>query len=191
MKDRRILLLLFVLVALAQLYVPAKMIWDREVIISEGTDYKFETAPVDPNDPFRGKYITLRFDENTVPIKSADKWMTGEEAYVTVVNGKDGFAKLKSASRDKPINQDYIKTKVRYTLSDDYRMMIELPFDRFYMEESKAEDAENVYTRTLRDSGKTTYALVSIKGGVAVVKDVFIDDVSIIEIVREKQEKDN
>lgn len=68
MNKKKILLLSFFLVAVVQLYVPSKMIWDREEVLRTGTEYKFRTAPIDPTDPFRGKYITLRFDDNTVDI---------------------------------------------------------------------------------------------------------------------------
>ncbi len=37
---------------LAQLYVPASMIFRNERVIREGTAFKFKTAPIDPNDPF-------------------------------------------------------------------------------------------------------------------------------------------
>ena len=65
MINKKTQIVLFVLVALAQLYVPAKMIWDQEDVLKNGSEYKFKTDPVDPNDPFRGKYITLSFDNNT------------------------------------------------------------------------------------------------------------------------------
>jgi len=57
MTSRNKQILIFALVALAQLYVPAKMVWNQESILEEGTEYKFKTAPVDPNDPFRGNTL--------------------------------------------------------------------------------------------------------------------------------------
>ena len=51
------------------------------------------------------------------------------------------------------------------------------------MEESKAYKAERIYRDGLRDSTKQTYALVSVKKGNAVLRDVLIDDVSIKDIV--------
>ena len=55
MIKMKILLSVFILVALVQLFVPAKMILDREDILDMGKEYKFKTEPIDPNDPFRGK----------------------------------------------------------------------------------------------------------------------------------------
>ena len=51
------------------------------------------------------------------------------------------------------------------------------------MEESKAYEAELTYRQSQRDTTKLTYALVSIKNGDAVLKDVLIDGISIKEIV--------
>ena len=55
------------------------------------------------------------------------------------------------------------------------------------MEESKAKPAEDLYMESQRNIDNMTYALVSIKDGDAVLKDVIIDDKSIKEIVKESQ----
>src|SRR5205823_4166257 len=59
MKMLRILI--FGVVALAQLAVPATMVWQRDQTLKQGRIWKFRTAPVDPVDVIRGRYIALRF----------------------------------------------------------------------------------------------------------------------------------
>lgn len=54
--------LLFALLCVAQWAVPLAMVQRAERTLSEGTAYRFRTAPVDPADPFRGRYVTLDFD---------------------------------------------------------------------------------------------------------------------------------
>ena len=181
-------ILLFALVALAQLYVPAKMIWNQEGILKDGTEYKFKTAPVDPNDPFRGKYITLTFEENTVTVEDERNWSRGEEVYVLLTTNESGFAEIASVSKQSPDNlTDFVKAKVWFVSGEGgSRLTIDYPFNRFYMEESKAYDAEVTYRESQMDTTKTTYALVSIKNGDAVLKDVLIDGVPIRELVREQ-----
>ncbi len=44
----------FVLVCLVQLAAPASMIWRHERTLANGLPFKFQTAPVDPYDAFRG-----------------------------------------------------------------------------------------------------------------------------------------
>ncbi len=185
MNSQRFVLIAFVLVALAQLYVPAKMIFDREKILREGKEYKFKTAPVDPTDFFRGKYITMSYEENSFKVPATETWDSDENIYVQLTTDKDGFAKILSVSKVYPHHDaDYVKAKVNiveYNSNDLTKIVFEYPFDRFYMEEFKAGDAEEAYRESLRDSAKSTYALVSIKDGEAVLKDVMIDGISIKE----------
>lgn len=190
MNKKKILLLSFFLVALVQLYVPSKMIWDKEEVLRTGTEHKFRTAPVDPNDPFRGKYITLRFDNNLVNTPSEDNWKIGESIYVSITTDDKGFAKIEDVSKKKPTeNQEFIKATVRSVLeTNPRRLTIDYPFDRYYMEESKAYEAEQAYRESNRDTLEVTYALVSIKNGNAVLKDVLIDGTSIKEIVKARQQ---
>jgi hypothetical protein len=55
------------------------------------------------------------------------------------------------------------------------------------MEESKAYEAELAY-RDARRERKSAYALVSIKDGDAVLKDVLIEGIPIREIAKERNE---
>jgi uncharacterized membrane-anchored protein len=185
MNNKKILFAVFVLVALVQLYVPAKIIWDREEILKTGSEFKFKTVPIDPSDPFRGKYITLSYIENTVKVENENDWTMGEKIYVHLTTTKDGFAKVQSVSKEKPTeNQDYLEAKVYYVSGNAAnKLTIDYPFDRFYMEESKAHKAEIAYRQSQRDTSKMTYAVVRIKKGVAVLKDIMVDGIPIGEIV--------
>ena len=190
MNSKKILFTAFILVALVQLYVPAKMILDKENVLETGKEYKFKTAPIDPSDPFRGKYITLNYDENTVEIPNEQDWMRGEIIYVSLMTDIAGFAKAKSVSKEKPTeNHDFVEAKVSFiTGNGSNKLTIDYPFDRYYMEESKAYDAERTYRQSQLDTNQITYALVSIKDGDAVLKDVLIDGTSIRAIVKKNQE---
>lgn len=193
MNSKSVLLTVFILVALVQLFVPAKMIWDKEDILDTGMEYKFKTAPIDPTDPLRGKYITLSYDESTVSVPSEEDWMTGDLIYVFFATGKDGFARIESVSKTRPTdNQSFVEAKVRFVIPGNPKkqLTIDYPFDRYYMEESKAHEAELMYRQAEQDTSKVTYALVSIKDGEAVLKDVLIDGTSIREIVKANREVD-
>ncbi|WP_055396680.1 GDYXXLXY domain-containing protein [Flagellimonas eckloniae] len=191
MNIKKFMLPVFVLVCLMQLSVPAKMIWDKEDVLASGKEYKFKTAPVDPNDPFRGKYITLRYDENTIEIPKEHDWARGDDIFISLTKDDDGFAKIKSVSKEKlSEKEDFVKAEVGYITSyTTTELIIDYPFDRFYMEESKAHDAELTYTESQLDTTSVTYALVNIKNGDAVLKDVLIDGQSIREIVKAKQQE--
>lgn len=202
MKRERIIFFVFILVALVQLLMPAKMIFDREDILATGKDYRFKTKPVDPNDPFRGKYITLGFEENLVKDQSENDWQNSETIYVFLTTDIEGFARIVSISKVKPVgNVDFVEAKVSYfsffdpmqaspdslnqsESNKNTDLIIEYPFNRFYMEEFKAPRAEKVYRESLSDSSNVTYALVKIKDGEAVVKDILINGISIKELVK-------
>ena len=190
MNKKNIILSAFILMALVQLFVPAKMILDSENVLKEGTEYKFKTAPIDPTDPFRGKYITLSYSENTVDISNEKDWEVGETIYVLISTDIAGFVKINSVTKEKPSSHnDFVKATVSF-VTDDHsnKLTINYPFDRYYMEESKAYDAELTYTQSLQDTNRVAYALVSIRDGEAVLKDVFVDGTSIREIVKKNQE---
>ena len=186
--NKKIIYPAFVLMVLVQLYVPSRMIFHNEVVLVSGTEYKFKAAPVDPNDPFRGKYITLSFDEISFQTADTSEWTQGETIYVDLTTDSAGFAKVYNISRSEPVDRDdYIKASVSYSIADTMTMVyIQYPFDRFYMEENKAPEAEITYDASLRDTNQVTYALVLVKKGEAVVKDVLIGDKSIVDIVRER-----
>ena len=190
MKNKKLLLSIFIIVAIAQLFVPAKMILDREDVLKTGKEFKFIAAPVDPSDPFRGKYISLNFVENTVGINHKKSWVNGEKSYIILTTDENGFAKIKSVTKVKPKEDiDFVTVIIRYDSSSDESdsLVIEYPFDRFYLKESKAQRAELKYRQSIQDSTKVTYASVYVKNGEAVLKDVLIDGISINELLKSEK----
>jgi len=188
MHRNKIGLLVFAVVAMVQLLVPAKMILDREDILENGKEYKFRTAPMDPNDPFRGKYITLDYTNNRLQAAKDTSWINNEPIYVELNIDSEGYAVACGVSREKPKgNVAFVKAKVDYLNVSSNDLVVEYPFERFYMDENKAEAAEDAYRETRADSLVTAYALVNIKDGDAVLKDVIVGGVSVRKIVAEKK----
>lgn len=192
---KKILVVAFPLMCLAQWFIPGKMIYDQEATLNHGTVYKFKTQPIDPTDPFRGSYITLNFESSIVVVDDSKEWRRGEEVFVTLKNNSGGFAQIDSISRTIPQGRDYFAAEIEYVSDYEtpYTVRLTLPFQRFYLEESKAPEAERLYWEALQnDSSQVAYAVVSIQNGNAALKDVMINDRSIVDIVREanaKQEK--
>jgi uncharacterized membrane-anchored protein len=187
MDNKKIFLALFILVVLAQLFVPAKMILDRESVLSNGKEFKFKTEPIDPTDPFRGKYITLSYEDNTFEIQDESDFTYNEVIYVTIITNSEGYAVISSVSKTEPDDtHDYFKAKVDF-INDTGRLSVDFPFDRYYMEESKAYEAELVYRESQIDSNQVAYALVHVKDGQAVLKNVMIDGISIKDIVKSQR----
>ena len=187
MKNKNILIILFLFVAIAQLFVPLQMIYNQEDILNTGKIVKFQCEPIDPNDPFRGKYITLNFKENRIKVKNLKEWNSNETIFAKIETSKDGFAKIKSISRTEPTdNSIYLKLKINYIADYENKIYLDFPFNRFYMNENKVKNAEIAYAKSTLDSTKTAYALVATKNGEAVIKDVLIDNISIKELAKAK-----
>ncbi len=182
------LFIAFIIVAIVQLSVPFKMIYDSEITEKNGTVYRFKTAPIDPTDPFRGKYIALNYELNSFITKDTT-WTAGQEVYLLLDTDKDGFAKVKGISRKRPDRDtDYINTYIMHNFKG--KLMFDLPFDVFYMEESKALEAETGYAEySRRRDVKPAYALVAVLNGNAVLKDVIADDIPIREYVLRERNK--
>ncbi len=194
MNKKTLLLGLFIVVVIAQLYVPAKMIWDKEEIIETGRLYKFQTEPIDPTDPFRGKYIVLRFSENKFKVTDSTAWQTGERIYLSLKTGAKGYANIQSISKSPPSNKnDYLEAKVGYVdvfNGGQPTLTIEYPFDRYYMEESKAYEAELAFRDSRQINSTETYAVVIVKTGHSVLEDVMIGGRSIREVVKANRENE-
>lgn len=186
MKKSSIKIYLFGLLAIIQLYVPASMILEREEILKDGKEFKFKTAPIDPVDPFRGRYVRLSFDNNMAEVSDSLSFSRGETVYALLDINDEGFATITQIRKELPEEGvDFLKTKVQYETKfrEEKRVILDFPFDRFYMEEFKAPEAEIAYRENALDTMITSYALVSIKAGEPVLKDVFIDNMPIKEYV--------
>ena len=184
---KNITLIGFILMCLVQLYVPASMIFQNETIKSKGEVYKFKTVPVDPNDPFRGKFIRLDFAANQyTTVDTVHSISMMDKAYILLEKDAEGFAKVKNVMTSAPEKgQAYVRARVfyNYLRQDTSHYTIEYPFTRFYLEENKAPEAERLYIEALRDSQLTTYARVYIHKGQATLDEVLVNEVPIAEWV--------
>lgn len=183
MLNKNILFVIFLIVVIVQLFVPAKIIYDSEDILADGKEFKFRTAPIDPIDPLRGKYIFLQFKENSINVNNSNDWANGETIFVSFENDENGFAKIKSIHKEKPeATIDFVKSKI--TMVFQNKVTVIYPFDRYYMEETKAGKAEIIYNNSIIDTNKITYALVSVKNGNAIIKNIYIDEIPITEYIK-------
>ncbi|MEL7339158.1 MAG: GDYXXLXY domain-containing protein [Bacteroidota bacterium] len=182
MSPKYITLSLFAVLALAQLFIPASMIWKQQETITGGQAFKFRTAPIDPSDPFRGKYITLSFDIARYEAADSGYFHRGENIYAFLEEDSLGYAQIRELSKTPPENNiPYVQAEVRYSYKEN--VTLNFPFTRYYMEESKAYEAELAYRRAQREVETETYALVMVKDGNSALEDVILDGVSIREVV--------
>jgi len=180
-------LILLAMVAAGQLAIPVCMVRRQEQTLREGRAYRFRTAPVDPYDAFRGRYVQLSFEQNSAP------WAGGTVVYrqpgfAEVAEGGDGYAVVRRVALTPPAQGDYCKVELSYPGWGTNAGVVNfrLPFDRYYMEETKAPTAERVYRQQNRRDrvNSNTYALVFIKDGHAALGELYIGDKPVHEVLK-------
>lgn len=158
----------------AQLAVPSMIIAEQENILKKGEAVVFKTAPVDPYDIFRGRYVALRFDEDSVEVRDDKLFREGQDVYLVYENDNQGYAKIVEARPYKPMHQRFIKSKCSYV--SDNTLHYNLPFDRYYMNEDKAYRAEQIYRENARDEDLNGYIVVRVLNGKALIEAFYVDD---------------
>lgn len=184
---KQVLILAFLLMAFAQWFVPGKMIWGRQYVLDKGKTYKFQTQPIDPVNPFKGRYVSLNFASNSFRATKKHGLKYGQKVYIEPGLDSLGYAIIKSLRTSPPAGTDYIEAAVDYindwNADSSATIYINYPFEEFFMEEFKAPKAEKIYWDTAT-SHLTTYALVKVFKGNCVLEDLYINNKPIGELLK-------
>ena len=182
-------IIIFILMALAQWLLPVWTIFDQQQILSKGQVFHFRTAPIDPHDPFRGEYVTLRFAiEDSLLEQPLDRFDHREEAIV-ILKEIDGEAVIDRVQREVPGEEEaWIRVIVneRY-YPDTNNFTIDLPFDRYYLEEGTGLRTEEMVYRPRENEAATAHAVVRVYKGKAAIEDLVVGGRSIREIILEER----
>ncbi len=178
MKSLR--LFLFAAVALAQLGVPAGAIWIRSQTLSKGRLWKFRTTPVDPVDAMRGRYVALAFTAAKVP--QGEPLPPSSSAYAFLKEGSNGFAEVDHLSNTGGRGDDFIKVEPGTWWNGEQH--VSFPFDRFWVTEKIAPEAERAYAAGSRKDKENAYATVRVHDGDAALEQLYIDDQPLVEYLR-------
>ena len=178
--------IVFAAAVVAQLAAPGSMIYRSEKTLREGQAFKFKTAPVDPYDAFRGRYVALSFENAEAPEGPPGRQIGYDvEVYALLENGPDGFARFRAATLEPPDSGAYLKVRTTYSWKPNI-VALRLPFDRFYMPEELAPKAETAYREHSRRGQQDAYAVVRVRDGVGVIENVYVAGQPISEFVRGK-----
>ena len=186
MNKRNLILLSLGLVMLAQLAVPAWLIVEREWTLREGQIFKFKTQPVDPADPFRGRYVWLRLEPDTIAVPDAQSWLSDKKAFAVLGQDTNGFALVKRLERTPPLHETAVQVRTRWPDIQQGTVHIAwLGLDRYYMTEAKAPAAENAYLEHNRRAHQSCYVTVRVRATHAALENLFIDNQPIQDWLRE------
>ena len=165
--------LLWLVLGCLMIAVPLSMIARKEYIISQGETFRFRLAPVDPVDPFRGRFMTLNFEVerkmHTIPSDEGDP-ATPLTCFALIENDPQGYAQIGNISLQEPYGGYYLKLSILRNHSGRLR----LPFNRYYMNETLAPLVEKQARDLIQEATRTgqpspVYALVRIHGGEGVI----------------------
>jgi len=181
-KRTKILLLIFIIVAIAQLWVPFSMILKHSDILNKGIVVKMKLTPRDPVHPFKGKYLVLNFEENNFT-EIEKEWKRNETIYINYHINDKGFLKVDSLTKFFKPPANILKAKVNYYTPYNNKIVIKYPFDKYFIEESKAFSAEQKIIFELKNELTDVYAEISILNGNPVLKEVFVNQRPILEFI--------
>lgn len=186
-------LVCFLIVMVFQWLLPAQMIVKHEEVLSKGKLYKFVAAPYDPEDPFKGRYVSLNFaaisskrkGDSTFEAQLNSARMAGKKVYASFSTNAEGVSVVEKISITKPANSDFLLINAPWVdkYKDSSNYTFDFPFNEYFMEESKAPLAEQLYRDRLMDSANRSYAAVRIWKGTAVIENVFINDSTLHQII--------
>lgn len=172
----------FSIVAVLQLATPAWLVARHERTLREGGLYRFHTAPVDPYDAFRGRYVRLSVTPREARPEDARHVRRGRTVYVTLGRDAEGFATLGEVSRRPPREGDYLRARVA-GWAPEGRVRLRLPMERYYLPEDEAPRAERAYQAHAGRTERPAEVRVRIRGGEAVIEDLWVGGRPIREFV--------
>jgi len=195
MSNHMVKWLVFAVLIGLNFWVPASMIYRQARTEEAGTLVKFRTMPVDPYDPFRGRYVRLRFDSQSVALADPEKQpVRGQRVFARVEVDSSGFGRFGEALLEEPNEGLYVTAEAGYGRGDG-TVNLRLPFERYYMNERVAPKAERAYAEANRiergvvgadqSFSDENYAAVRILNGNTAIDGVFLENTPIEEYARE------
>ncbi|MBS4025252.1 MAG: GDYXXLXY domain-containing protein [Clostridia bacterium] len=190
MNKKKLFFGLLICLALIQILMPVRMIVQRETVLATGQQFKLVTVPVDPYDAFRGRYVALRFQEEFAPTDNNFMASYNQKVYAHIVEGTDGFAKFSTVTLQPPENASYLTVQFQYVDYNEGRAIARfiLPFDRFYMEEKLAPEAEAAYLKYSQQGANSAYVTVRVKNGLGVLEELYLDGKPVTEFLAGKKQ---
>lgn len=159
----------FVLGCALQWAAPLMQIITYEQVLTSGELHRFKCAAPDPYDMFRGRYLAVRVQPDTVNVPKGESFAHGEPVHALLEAGGDGFAIVKALARKRPADGAFVTVTVDYV--HDGTAHISWPFDRFYLNERIAPKADEWFRANWRGA-EPVIAEVRVLDGRAVLADL-------------------
>ena len=209
---KRLYLMVAAVGVVAQFGVLGAMIVRRELALKHGAVCRFRTAPVDPYDAFRGKYVALDIEGARDGMLTALRFGRGQRVYARIGTDTNGFSAVEGLAVQPDTSNLWIQAQVTYSWDDyrelpgvtnavpgrtgkkaevrrvptgKYRTQFRMPFDRYYLDEKLAPEAESAYREANRRERRDAVVTVRVWHGLTVIERLEIGGRPIQEVARE------
>lgn len=181
--------IVFALAAVAQWAVPLSAVWQHERVIARGVPVRIRCAAPDPYDPLRGRYLAVRPEETELPEPDGMPERGAVPVWATLMADADGLSTIASLSLEPLSGPAVIRLMAaRHPWKRDAEtVLLQWPFDRLYLNERLAPDADRIVAERFRD-GKKPVAEIRLLDGRAVLVDLLVDGESIRDVARRRDE---
>jgi uncharacterized membrane-anchored protein len=133
-----------------QVGILAYMGGEREYILHTGKIVYLRTAPVDPQDAFRGDYVHLDYEISSIPSASVLKKLNGEpkhgdQVYAVLDIDENRVGYLKYVTDKQPdANEVFIRGRVNSRWGWSSMMPISYGIEAYFVEQGKGWEIENL-----------------------------------------------
>ena len=174
MKSKKLIFLIFGLVILA---VPLFIIFKSEDILENGHRHKLRLQGMDPFDPFRGKFLRLRYDNDVV---ADPELKEGDNAYVTLEQDSMGFSHFAFAHKNKPDHDNYLMAEIDWIYEGTATIKVD-NLTKYFINEDKAYEAELILRDFRQERPEDLYVAVRVLNGEARLEDIFVEETPLLE----------
>ena len=101
-----------------------------------------------------------------------------------IIVDENGYAKMSQITTQKPKGPAFLTAKVSYLSGN--KVFLNLPIDRYYMEEKAAPQAEQIYRKHSGRDKQDAYVVVKIKDGFTVIEGLYVGGQRIEEVLKQK-----
>ncbi|MES2555658.1 MAG: GDYXXLXY domain-containing protein [Bacteroidota bacterium] len=182
MKTKKIIFAAFALIIVL---IPMYLIFQSEDVLTNGHQHKLRLEGYDPFDPFRGKFLRLRF-ENSIPCESDLK--TGDQGFVLLEKDTSGFSHFSFVQKKRPSHSDYVEAKVMMV----YGGKAEMDFDnlnKFFINEDKAKEAEEIMADYTRMAPDKIHLTIRVLDGEARIEDIIVKAKKLLDYIASGEHK--
>lgn len=181
-------LAVFAVASCAQWFLPLTGVWQHERVIARGVPVRIRCTAPDPFDALRGRYLAVRPEQGRMPKPEGMAERGAVPVWATLVADGDGLSRIESLSLEPVSGATVVRltaTRQRWDQDRD-TVLVEWPFDRFYLNERLAPGADALLAERFRE-GDRPVAEVRILDGRAVLTDVLVDGVSVRDVVKARE----